>query len=191
MSGQRPPGCPAPELSTRCWWYPGRALHNKEPPPPCQRRPASWDRPHPLCLPPQYVPWEPPHGPSPPGRRQQGQDRGHPVRPALQIRAEIPRGTPATPPCSGRRDRHQHPRHGQEGDGPQPAHSWPGQQPQHGETAQDGEGDAQGSSKGLRWRQQHQNSPDFNPNKGRPQLQGGLSNQPQGCQVPTRGRGRR
>lgn len=68
---------------------------------------------------------------------------------------------------------------------------WPGQQPQHGKTGQDGEGNTQGRSKGLRWRQKHQNSPGFNPNKGRSQLRGCLSNRPQGCQVPTRGRGRR
>jgi len=61
----------------------------------------------------------------------------------------------------------------------------------HGETGQDGEGNTQGSSEGLRWRQQHQNSPGFNTNKGRSRLRGGLSNRPQGCQVPTRGRGRK
>lgn len=88
----------------------------------------------------RYVPGEPPRGPSPPGRREQGQDRGHPVRPALQIRAEIPRRTPAAPPHSGPRGHHQHPntpqdpQHSQEGDSPQAARGWPVQQPRHRET---------------------------------------------------------
>lgn len=71
-----------------------------------------------------YVLGEPPHGPSPTGRWQQGQDRGQTVHPALQVRAKIPETTPAAPPHCGPRDlhreNHQHPNapqdpyHGQE-----------------------------------------------------------------------------
>lgn len=66
-----------------------------------------------------------PHGPSPPGRRQQDQDRGYPVHTALQIRDEMPQETPAIPPHSGRGGHHWHPKNTLghtahwEGDGPQ------------------------------------------------------------------------
>lgn len=72
--------------------------------------PLNWDK-RCLLFRPWYVDEEPPCGPSPPGRRQQDQDRGYPVHTALQIRGEMPQGTPAIPPHSGHGGHPWHPAH--------------------------------------------------------------------------------
>lgn len=95
--------CPRDAGGTRGGYCTARSHH-------CARDvPQAGTDPTPSVSLPRYVPGEPPRGPSPPGRRQQGHDRGHPVRPALQIGAEIPRGTPAAPPHGSPGGHHRHP----------------------------------------------------------------------------------
>lgn len=97
---------PAPALPKRCWGYQGeyhRAKSRSGMSPKLGQTLSS------LSLP-WYVDEEPPCGPSPPGRRQQDQDRGYPVHTALQIRDEMSQGTPAIPPQSGHGGHHWHPK---------------------------------------------------------------------------------
>lgn len=98
--------CPTPAFAKRCRWHQGGYHRAKSHP---GMSPKLGQTLSPLSLP-WYVDEEPPCGPSPPGRRQQDQDRGYPVHTALQIRDEMPQGTPAIPPHSGHGGHQCHPK---------------------------------------------------------------------------------